>query len=222
MNDSIFNVTTTTFPFVSADNFSDFNYNESDVDLQGWGGDHYIFSQVIQNKSPKTVCDVGVWKGQSTINMAQCLLNNNIQGQVFAVDTFLGNPQMWYREGKDHRQSLKLIHGFPSFYYTFLANLFHTKVENIVVPVVATTNTAYLMFSHSNIKFDLIHIDAAHEYQDVKNDIQNYWNLLNPGGTMICDDYSLKWPGVAKAVDEFVYTHKLNFENHENKAVIYK
>jgi predicted O-methyltransferase YrrM len=78
------------------------------------------------------------------------------------------------------------------------------------------------MFAHSNIKFDLIHIDAEHEYSAVKNDIENYWNLLNEDGVMICDDYSSNWPGVVKAVDELVRTHKLNFEKHDYKAVIYK
>ena len=48
---------------------------------------------------------------------------------------------------------------------------------------------------------DIIYIDAGHEYEAVLLDAQLYWNLLNPGGYIIFDDYS--WPGVIKAVDEF-------------------
>jgi hypothetical protein len=208
------------FPFKRASDFTKFEYNQSDVDTQGWGGNHPIFAELIK-KSPKMVCDVGVWKGQSTINMAKHLKNNGMQSLVFAVDTFLGSPWMWY-DNNDSKKSLKLVHGYPTFYYTFLANVFYHGVENFVVPVVSTTYSAYLMFVESNIKFDLIHIDAEHEYSAVKNDIENYWNLLNNNGVMICDDYSQNWLGVVKAVDEFVQIHKLKFEIHDYKAVIYK
>lgn len=214
-------ITNTEFPFNRAADFEDFEYNQSDLDMQGWGGNHPIFAELIQKKLPKMICDVGVWKGQSTINMAECLKNNAQQGLVFAVDTFLGSPEMWYHNG-DWKRSLKLIHGFPSFYYTFLANVFHHDVADFVVPVPATTYSAYLMFVHSDMKFDLIHIDAEHEYLAVKNDIENYWNLLNHDGAMICDDYSADWPGVVQAVDEFVQVHKYKLEQHDYKAVIYK
>jgi predicted O-methyltransferase YrrM len=217
----ITNIANTEFPFNCAANFSEFKYNQLDIDIQGWGGNHPIFAELIRKKSPKMVCDVGVWKGQSTINMAKCLRDNGMQSLVFAVDTFLGSPQMWY-DNADWRKSLKLVHGYPTYYYTFLANVFNSGVENFVVPVPATTYSAYLMFAHSNIKFDLIHIDAEHEYSAVKNDIENYWNLLNDDGVMICDDYSSNWPGVVKAVDEFVEIYKLKFEKHDYKAVIYK
>lgn len=217
----ITNITNTKFPFNRAVDFSEFKYNQSDIDIQGWGGNHPIFAELIQQKSPKMVCDVGVWKGQSTINMAKHLQNNGMQSLVFAVDTFLGSPQMWY-DNADWKKSLKLVHGYPTYYYTFLANVFDNGVENFVIPVTATTYSAYLMFVHSNIKFDLIHIDAEHEYNAVKDDIENYWNLLNENGVMICDDYSSSWPGVVKAVDELVQTHKLKFEKHDYKAVIYK
>ena len=58
---------------------------------------------------------------------------------------------------------------------------------------------------------DLIHIDAAHEYPDVKEDIALYWPLLAPGGILLGDDYipgpgppGPGWPGVVQAVEEFV------------------
>lgn len=216
----ISNITNTKFPFKRAADFTKFEYKQSDIDMQGWGGNHPIFSELIK-KSPKMVCDVGVWKGQSTINIAKHLKNKGMQSLVFAVDTFLGSPWMWY-DNADSKKSLKLVHGYPTFYYTFLANVFNSGVENFVVPVISTTYSAYLMFVDSNIKFDLIHIDAEHEYSAVKNDIENYWNLLNNKGAMICDDYSPNWPGVVKAVDEFVQIHKLKFEIHDYKAVIYK
>ena len=49
---------------------------------------------------------------------------------------------------------------------------------------------------------DAIYIDASHEYLDCKTDMEAYWELLRDGGIMFGDDYD--WPGVKRAVDEFV------------------
>lgn len=56
--------------------------------------------------------------------------------------------------------------------------------------------------------FDFIYIDACHEYEDVKKDIQLYLPKTNHliGG----HDYQKEWPGVIKAVDEILGTpHKI-------------
>ena len=52
-----------------------------------------------------------------------------------------------------------------------------------------------------NIKADLIHIDAAHEYEPVLRDARLFWGLLNKGGVLVGDDFP--WPGVAKAAQDF-------------------
>ena len=50
----------------------------------------------------------------------------------------------------------------------------------------------------------IIHIDGSHQYEIVRNDLQNALNLLSPDGVIILDDYSnLAYPGVALAFWEF-------------------
>ena len=49
----------------------------------------------------------------------------------------------------------------------------------------------------------VVHVDAAHEYEDVMRDAAAYWAILNPGGYLIGDDYHETWPGVIKAAGEF-------------------
>jgi predicted O-methyltransferase YrrM len=53
------------------------------------------------------------------------------------------------------------------------------------------------------LQADVIHIDAAHEYDDVKEDIRLWWPLVRPCGVLLGDDYTHYWPGVVQAVDEF-------------------
>ena len=54
---------------------------------------------------------------------------------------------------------------------------------------------------------DLIFIDASHEYEDVKTDLEKYLPKMKMTGKMILHDYST-WESVKKAVDEFMEKNK--------------
>jgi SAM-dependent methyltransferase len=207
-------------PFNPASSFTSFQYNTSDIDLQGWNGDAPILRELVIHRRPKMVLDVGVWKGLSTINMARALRDSNIDGKVYAVDTFLGSSEHWL--DADKFPSLKCVNGYPSLYYTFLANVFDNRVQDYIIPIPSTSESAYFMFQKLGYMFDIIHIDASHEYEPAKRDIENYWNLLNPGGVMICDDYSSWWPSVVAAVNDFVISKNLSVQENHLKALIFK
>lgn len=55
---------------------------------------------------------------------------------------------------------------------------------------------------------DFVYIDADHRYQGVKNDLKYWEDKVRPGGIVSGHDYMQKeWPGVKKAVDEWVKKH---------------
>ena len=45
-------------------------------------------------------------------------------------------------------------------------------------------------------------IDAAHDYENVKLDIQHWLPKVRVGGIIAGHDYDPRWEGVIKAVDE--------------------
>lgn len=55
--------------------------------------------------------------------------------------------------------------------------------------------------------YDLIYVDGSHDYEDVKNDLNEAWKVLNPGGMMLVDDYTHRFNltdyGVSLACWEF-------------------
>lgn len=172
-------------------------------DISGWGGDNPLFRQLIDKVQPKTIIEVGTWKGQSAINMAQHIKQTEKATKIYCVDTWLGATEFWTDLAHTSERDLLLKNGYPQIYYQFLSNVVHSGLQDIIIPFPNTSTNAARYFSYNHIKADLIYIDGSHEYEDVLLDLQLYTKLLNSGGTIFGDDYHECWKGVDAAVDEF-------------------
>jgi len=182
------------------DPFKGLDPEDISFDDQGWNGRHSLLARVIKELRPKVIIDVGVWKGQSTLFFAGLLRDNNIDGFVVAVDTWLGSPEHWDRANRpDIFRSIALKHGYPSIYYTFASNAKIARLDNFIVPLAQTSRNAYHIL-RENLVADIVHIDAAHDYDSVKDDAKMYFELLAPGGVLIGDDYG--WAEVKRAADD--------------------
>jgi hypothetical protein len=70
--------------------------------------------------------------------------------------------------------------------------------KDLVVPLPQSSEHAAIILSRLGIRAGLIHIDAAHEYDPVMRDVRTYWELLEPGGYLVGDDYVDVWPDVIR------------------------
>jgi len=50
---------------------------------------------------------------------------------------------------------------------------------------------------------DLVLVDGNHTYEIALDDIRSYWPVVEPGGRMVVHDYTTRFPGVIRAVDEW-------------------
>jgi predicted O-methyltransferase YrrM len=175
---------------------------DREVNIQGWNGEHPSLQRLASVAGVKIAIDVGVWKGQSTINMALAMKNAGIDGCVLAVDTFLGSPEHWQLGSDFFTRSC----GLPDLYQTFLSNVHRAHVTEYIVPMPQTSVGAANILQRLQVEASLVHIDAAHEYEEVLRDAKEYWQLLTPGGFLIGDDYDETWPGVVHAAAEFSMT----------------
>ena len=185
-------------------------------DPQGWNGDHPSLRRLAQVPGRKLVADVGVWKGQSTINLALAIKQAGIDGCVVSIDTFLGSSENWNQE------LFKRRHGLPDLYETFLSNVHKAGVTDIVIPMAQTSVTAAQILKSAGLTISLVHVDAAHEYEEVRRDAEEYFALLEPNGFMIGDDYHFTWPGVVKAANEFAAKHVLPLTIEPPKWIVQK
>lgn len=69
---------------------------------------------------------------------------------------------------------------------------------------------------------DYIFVDANHEYEFVKKDVELYWPKVRPGGFLCGHDYSGGHPGVTAAVDEFFGNLGLPIEHHQYCWLVWK
>ena len=66
--------------------------------------------------------------------------------------------------------------------------------------------------------FDLIFVDANHEYVGTKKDLRNYCTMLSDHGILAVHDiHSLEYPGVNKAWNEFKLQNNFMFKEIVNK-----
>src|SRR5665213_781962 len=148
---------------------------------EGWNGNHPSLKRLAGTSSTKTVIDVGVWKGQSTITLARAMKGARIDGCIIAVDTFLGSPEHWGAE----LNLFTRTHGMPDIFQTFMSNACKAGVQDYIIPMPQTSVSAALILQQLKITAALIHIDAAHEYEEVLRDAEEYWKILESGGYLI-------------------------------------
>lgn len=200
-----------------------YDWHPRHLDMRGWGVRADLYERLARNVSAQFIAEVGVWKGASTIAMAKYLKEQE-HGAIVAVDTFLGSLEMWNRRrtGNNPDFDLQMHRGYPTIFYTFLSNVMRSGVKDYVIPFPVPSKVAAEYFLAENLQFDLLHIDAAHEFDDVLRDLKLWWENLRPGGIMMGDDIHGGWLGVDRAVAVFAAEHGLPYETDGNKWWILK
>ena len=136
------------------------------------------------------ICELGVWKGRSLCSIAERIKRKNLQ--VVAIDTFQGTES----EGDAHKEAKEI-----DLEQVFKDNLKKFGIEDHVTVIKATTHEA--VQNRFDGEFDMVFIDADHQYDAVKQDIEEWLPKVSiNGGILAGHDYCVGWSGVVKAVDE--------------------
>jgi hypothetical protein len=65
----------------------------------------------------------------------------------------------------------------------------------------------------------MVYIDAAHDYDTVKRDLETWSKKVKSGGFICGHDYnSNSWPGVVQAVDEFSDLRNLLIKTYRDSS----
>ena len=100
----------------------------------------------------------------------------------------------------------------------FNRNLY--SYNDIIKIVKGRSDVVFNQFNDNHFK--MIFIDAAHDYESVRNDLANYYPKLQKGGIFAGHDYCEKDAGVHKAVNEFAENDKISIEIRKSSWFLIK
>jgi hypothetical protein len=76
------------------------------------------------------------------------------------------------------------------------------------------------LFTDNSITFCML--DAAHDYDSLKADIEAWFPKVRSGGVIAGDDYESNWPGVDKAVNEFFADSRSNLTKMASRVWFFR
>ena len=142
-----------------------------------------------QAESRGMIAEIGACTGCTTRALA-----DSTPGSVYAIDTWDG--------GTDDELTLGInldYAGWEGCYQAFLKNT--AGLPNLTVMRMGSLDAAARLL-RTAIRFDMIFIDASHDYESVKSDILAWRLLLAPSGLLCGHDFFDRYPGVIHAVKE--------------------
>lgn len=183
------------------DPYRQFPCRPTDPPQKGWYSDHPVFEQMIVERRPRRLLEVGSLLGGSAVHIGRLLRQHGVDGHLVCVDTFLGSCEH-YMKGRGLWRRM-LASGRYNFFDEFLGNVAQAGVADLVTPFVQTSTNAARLFGQLGLRFDLIYLDASHEYADVLADLRAWYPLLAPGGVLLGDDFEEPWFDIIRAGMEF-------------------
>lgn len=159
--------------------------------IEGWMRPAELEWLAEQARTRKLIVEVGSWMGRSTRAIV-----DNTDGYVYAVDTWNGSDELVHREKLANKSADWL---YDQFCYN-MADATH-EVHAYRTTSLQAAKEFYLL---DHPKFDMIFLDASHDYENVKADILAWKPLLAENGLLCGHDYSPYWPGVIRAVNELL------------------
>ena len=173
-------------------------------------GDGNFFLDQIKNKKPKFFLEVGVFHGVTARNVCELLFNiHKDDFKYIGLDLFEKNDE----SKSEIIPNTKFSNPLKQFYFKYIKRQDPYTIEAVENLLRKFKNNVHLIKGNSNnvlkkidmSKIDYVFLDGGHDYETVKNDLECCTEVVDNGGTILCDDYNLSYaPGVKKAIDEYV------------------
>jgi len=134
--------------------------------------DHISFGyDLVEAIRPKRLVELGAYNGMSYFVFCQSMIENNIDGLCYAVDTWGGDDHTG-----DYDESI----------FEEVRHHARDNYRGISYLMRMLFNDAVHHFEDDSI--DLLHIDGLHTYEAVQEDFTNWYPKVRPGGIILFHD----------------------------------
>lgn len=176
-----------------------------------WVGHTFFAYDLVRNLQPKKLVELGTFKGTSFYSFAQAAKDANLDTELFAVDTWEGDPQAG------------LLYGDKTYHFV-IDNLRTHYIKLNTRLLRMTFAKAAKEFEANSI--DVLHIDGLHTYEAVNEDYQTWKNKVKDSGVIIFHDIKVADFGVWKVWEQAKKDNKdgsfLEFEHNFGLGVLFK
>jgi len=137
------------------------------------------------NNSTAVVVELGSWLGKST----RFIADHAPAAVIIAIDHWMGSAE--------HQSQEDTKYLLPILYDTFIKSCWDYRGR--IVPLRMDTISGMETVASHGVSTDLVYIDASHDYDSVRLDLEVALRLF-PKAQIIGDDWL--WPGVRRAVTD--------------------
>lgn len=165
------------------DGLKDFGKPKIWEKIEGWFNFEGLYQDMLNRFNNAVFVEIGCWKGTSTVCMADKIKNSKKNIKFYAIDIF-----------ERYEQDDGVL---ETTFEEFLQNI--EPIKEYIIPIKGNSHEVYTQFEDQSI--DFLFIDANHNYESIKKDIELWYPKVKPGGVIGGHDY--QFAGVGRAVNEF-------------------
>lgn len=175
------------------------NFDPKHIVMSTWI-DHLPFAyDIVAALNPKVITELGTHNGLSFFGFCQSVKEHNLDTVCYAIDGWEGDLHI----GKYDNSVYENVSAHAREHYrgfTYLLKMYF--------------NDALKHFEDESI--DLLHIDGLHTYDAVKEDFENWYPKVEPGGIILFHDIMAKredfgvwqfWEEIENNYDTFKFHH---------------
>lgn len=158
-------------------NYCKFEYEELFNDLAWpWAGHKYFAYDLIVNKKPKRIVELGTHYGTSLWSFSQAVKDNDIDCELNAIDTWQGESHAGFY-GEEVFDTVKKI-----------KDIYYSKLKINLIR--KTFDEALDDFEDGSV--DILHIDGLHTYDAVRHDFDTWFPKVKKDGIILLHDIVVK------------------------------
>jgi hypothetical protein len=172
--------------------------------------------------------EVGSAWGKSAVYMMEKFFNQNKKVNFYCVDIFsqgeeVDEIQFPFGNGKEYRSRMNN----ETLYYDFIYNI-NNSIAKDFKPIPIKTDSSMGANIFENLSCQAVFLDAAHDYDSVKKDLESWWPKIKFGGILAGHDFygtengHAEDNGVAKALKEFAKNQNFNINSLHGTTFIVK
>jgi len=161
-----------------------------------------------KNLRSVNILETGTARGFSAVVMAKGLYDSKILGKIVTLDILPPNKSIYWnciRDAEGKKTRFELLGKWLDL------------VEDYIVFIQGYSDITLKRLSLPMIHFAFL--DGGHDYHTVKNELSYVKAHQTADDVIVCDDYSeQQFPGLVKAVDEFISEDKYRFKSFRSAS----